>query len=193
MDWSIIEKITNHPVFIALAVIVPLLAGAATIFKQSSLGKKAIESLTNLVDKNACRVIDIKKDVENVREDFNYVKESVLNFQSQIATEVKTYFSQLEFFETGIYNILSQIPNAKVQAELKVFYSQWQDKKKQIQEYVGGSFVELDEKIKEIDESKNHEIDTLRNEIESLKELVTKLSNSLENGENEEQNAGTNN
>lgn len=186
MDWTIIEKITNHPAFLAVLSILSFIGGIIAIISKTSWGKKAIAKLTDLADVTK-RKVDATRDLVNTQiENINQIKEDVVSFKEDVVNEIKSYFSQLEFFEKSVYNILSQIPNAKVQEQLKVFYSQWQEKKREIQEFVGSSYTEVDSKIKELNDEKDRQISALKNEIEELKDLVNKTINVKESGENEQ-------
>ncbi len=189
MDWSIIEKITNHPVFVTVMGVAAFLGSALLFLSKTSFGKKAIAKLTELTNGVSRDVASVKGDVKNALDTVQTMKNEIVEFKKEVVSDVKVYFNQLEFFEQGMYKIVSQIPNAKVQEQLKVFYSEWNEKKKAIQEFVGGSFNQLDEQLKELEEKKNSEIANLRSEIDKLKDLVElslKVKETTENGERKE-------
>lgn len=190
MDWTIIERITNHPVFVSIISIVSLGGIVLVALNKTSFGKKAIEKLTKLVDNGAERITGIKKVVDETLDKVNEVKETALKTKEEVEIRFKSYFSQLEFFESAVFNILKEIPNAKVQAELTAFEKQWVSKKKEIIDYVGSSYSELNEDLKELKDEKEREIATLKGEIEQLKELFNKTLKVAEVGENEQRKEG---
>lgn len=192
MDWTIIEKISHHPVFISVTSIVTLIAGFLAIVSRTSWGKKAINSIMakfkNLEQKAEQAGSLVREQVKQI----DQMKAEVDEFKGEIKNSISVYFDQLEFFEKSIFSILSQIPNAKVQEQLKLFYDEWKDKKKEIEKYVGTTFSEIESKINDINSEKERQIATLTNEFDKLKELVEKLQNSKESGENEEREKTTN-
>lgn len=189
MDWTIIEKITNHPVFISLVSIAALIGLGIIILSKSGLGKKAISKLTDLVSATNQRAKETKELVAEQTKVIGNIGTEVKEFKGEVVSQVKVALSQFEFFENSMYSILSQIPNAKVQEQLNAFKSQWIEKKKEIIAYVGGSFSELDDKVKEIETKKDAQIDALSSKIASLEKMVetlAKTTEKVENGERKE-------
>lgn len=192
MDWTLIDKITTHPAFIAIVTVGSILGSALLILSKTSFGKKAIAKIVETVSGLKSKIDETHKIVDDTLDKVEEAKKEITNFKEEITKDVKTYFAQLSYFEEGIFNVLTTIPNAKVQEQLEQFYAKWQDKKKEIEEFVGGSFVAFDDKLKELEKQKDNEIANLSNEINELKELINKTLNSLENGENEQRNEGIN-
>ena len=189
MDWTIINEITHHPAFLAVVSILSILGSALAIISKTSFGKKAIRKLTDLVNKGDERISQFKETIDDVSDTVQSAKQEIVDFKEEVKQEVKTYFNQLEFFEESIYSIIEQIPNEKVKAQLKTFKEKWKEKKKEIQDFVGGSYLELDNQLKQLEEKKNDEIASLRSEIEELKQLVVqavKTAETTENGERKE-------
>lgn len=190
MDWTIIERITEHPVFISIVSIFSIGGFALIVLNKTSFGKKAIDGLTKLVDNGAQRITGIKKIADETLDKVNEVKETALKTKEEVEIRFKSYFSQLEFFESAVFNILKEIPNAKVQAQVTAFEKQWVSKKKEIIDYVGSSYSELNEDLKELKDEKEREIATLKGEIEELKDLFNKTLKVAEVGENEQREEG---
>ena len=186
MDWTIIDKITTHPAFISVVTVLTLLGSALLVLSQTSIGKKALGKLTELISGIKTKVDNTKKLVDESLDKVSEVKEEIVNFKNEIQNEVKTYFAQFEYFESSIFGVLSEIPNARVQDKVKEIYSKWQSKKKEIEDFIGGSFIEFDTKLKILEEQKDTQIANLNNEIENIKELLKNSLKQVENGENEE-------
>ena len=192
MDWSIIEKVTNHPVFLALVSVGSIIAGILLIISKTSWGRKAIEKLTKLGERVENKVNENRKYISEKVEEINTVKQEIVDFKEEAKNDIKVYFAQLDFFEGKIFDLFNEFPNEKVKAKAKLFQDEWKAKKEEIKNYIGVSYSQVEEKIDTINAEKDHQIAILTSEMAKLKELIKNLQNSKESGENEQRETTTN-
>lgn len=185
-EW--LDNITHNPAFLAVSSILTAIIGALILFSKTSFGKKALQKMVDLCKAIQNEFKSTKETVDGAVDLMQNTKKEMEDLKEQVFEEVKVYFDYISCFEKGFHDVVSQIPNAKVQAALLEFESTWKEKKKKIEEHIGASYDQFDEKLKEIEEEKNKEISDLKHEIEELKQLFKNSIKVVESGENEQRN-----
>ena len=185
-EW--LDNITHNPAFLAVSSILTAIIGALILFSKTSFGKKALQKMVDLCKSIQNEFKSTKETVDDAVDLMQNTKKEMEDLKEQVFEEVKVYFDYISCFEKGFHDVVSQIPNAKVQAALLEFESTWKEKKKKIEEHIGASYDQFDEKLKEIEEEKNKEIGDLKHEIEELKQLIENSIKVVESGENEQRN-----
>ena len=167
--------LTNNPIFISMTSILSVLGSVLVILSKTSLGKKAIRKLTEMSNKTKDEVETVKISVDNAKKELDAkaleIEELNETFQNKLQVEMKTFYSQFDFYETQMYEILKLIPNAKVQEQLNKFYGEWQEKKVEIQEFIGMGNEKFNEELSE----KMKEVEQLQHNFEELNGKLTAL------------------
>lgn len=173
---EVCDKVTNHPVFIAITTVLSILLSALIVLSKTSWGKKAINDVKakfNASQKfNEETRLAVRENLKTI-EDFKDEQLEVYDgFRLHINEEVKIIYSKYEIFENDLLEILSLIPNAKVQAKITNIRNQIEKRDEEIRKVVGGSYNEIQSYIEqEAEKIANEKIATLSEEIESLKQL----------------------
>ena len=175
-----LTNVTNNPTFIALMSILTTVGSILVIISKTSFGKKAILKLTQLAEVSRTEITKIQETVNEEKEKLekraDELTEAYSNFTAHLDTQFKVFFNQFDFYETQMYEILKLVPNAKVQEKLEEFYSGWQDKKKEIEEFIGLSYSQIEEKLSEKDEK----IAELENKMNDLLSMFEELKHGRE-------------
>ena len=172
-----LTDISNNPVFISVISILSALGSVLVIISKTSVGRKALKQLTALGRETNDRVSSCVAKVDNGLKKIdaelvklNKEKEEVLK---DLEIKAKTFYNMFDFYETQMIAVLKLIPNAKVQKELDKIESEWNEKKKEIANYVGITYAEMQDKF-----------DELEKQIGALKEGISdgreKLNDSTE-------------
>lgn len=178
-----LTNVTNNPAFIAVASVVSSISGVLLIVSRTSLGKKALKKMFNLTTKIEGDFDSHKKVVEDKLKESEElinkklselaeVKDSVIEASKELDKQVKIYFNQFNFYEEQMFAILELIPNAKVQEKVSEFKAEWEDKKKEIEEFLCISYEEFEAKAQEFEDEKNKQIAELQKQLDEIKELV---------------------
>lgn len=194
-----LDKFTNNPTVIAIGTVLALLVSALVVLSKTSVGKKALnwfkakyEELVEWI-KDAKKVADESlKEVEDAKKE---LKEAYNQAEKELSGKVTACFSTFELFEVDLFKVLEQIPNAKVQEQLKVWRESYDQKKLEAQSLLGDTYGVIQERInKEVaarTEQSKQEIANLKGEIAELKDLFEKYAKVPELGELEAQNGET--
>lgn len=184
-----LTNITNNPTFITIASILSSVSGILLIISRTSFGKRAIKKLTELARKTE-ESFNTHKEI--VAEKITEIENKVIEAKSDLEDATKeldrrfrVYFNQFSFYEEQMFSILELIPNAKVQEKLKELKNEWQNKKKEIEEFLCISYEEFENKAKEFEEEKNKQIAELQRQLDEIKELVFGESKDEERIDNE--------
>ena len=118
MEW--LTEFTNSPIFITLSSIFSVLGSILIIIGKTSFGKKAIAKLTDMTNQTKADVENIKVEcksaLDEVKTALNTLEAEKETYKKELDTQVRVYFNQFSFYETQMFDTLSQIPNAKVQS-----------------------------------------------------------------------------
>lgn len=202
MNWeqikTAIDSFTNKPIVIAIVTVLVSAAFAFILFSKTSLGKKAINKLTDLyalgkekADKTLQKVEEVEtlatEKIEALAAEYEQKAE---NLKSECEQRVAVVVSLLNFYEETLFAILEKIPNAKVQAELAVFKANYQSKKAAITETIGEIYEDFNLAVErnkeEIEQQYKERIDYLADEIKKLNLYITELKGGEQDGEREE-------
>lgn len=160
MNWETFTQwltdVSNNPVFISISSIVAILGSVLVVISRTSIGRKAIKSLTELSNGTKAEVINVstkvKGKIEEVDSKIKELEEKKNEFLKEAENKFKVFYSQFEFYETQITAILELIPNAKVKEAVSEMKSQWSEKKKEIEEFIGVSYNEFQDKMSKLEE-----------------------------------------
>lgn len=186
MTNEIFEKITNHPVFISIVSILTVAFSVLLIVSKTSWGKKAIAAINVVVDlikKKAESAFEIARETQETVKEINDV---VKQEKEELESKTKVLFLQFEYFETSMYKIIEQIPNAKVQDELLKFKGGWEIKKAELAQIAGLAYSEIESKNHAIElelEKKNAEVNDLQKQINEIKDQYKGLIAKVEGEE----------
>ena len=188
-------EFTNNPTVIAVATILTTIFGVFVIFSRTSIGKRVLKGLIakfeTLKEENA----KFKKEVEKAKTEIEEEKQRLIKeislFEEDLTKKVTAIYSKYEIFESDLFAVLEEIPNAKVQAKLKELRESKDAKEEEIRLMLGDTYSYVQEKInngvlaktKELEEKSKNEIATLKGEVNKLKEDIKNLSNNADVGE----------
>ena len=156
MEW--LTEFTNSPIFITLSSIFSVLGSILIIIGKTSWGKKAIAKLTDMANKTKADVENIKVEcksaLDEVKTALNTLETEKETYKKELDTQVRVYFNQFSFYETQMFDTLSQIPNAKVQEKLEILKANWESQKAEIEKVIGIGQDEINAKMSELEEMK---------------------------------------
>ena len=156
MEW--LTEFTNSPIFITLSSIFSVLGSILIIIGKTSFGKKAIAKLTDMTNQTKADVENIKVEcksaLDEVKTALNTLEAEKETYKKELDTQVRVYFNQFSFYETQMFDTLSQIPNAKVQEKLEILKANWESQKAEIEKVIGIGQDEINAKMSELEEMK---------------------------------------
>ena len=156
MEW--LTEFTNSPIFITLSSIFSVLGSILIIIGKTSFGKKAIAKLTDMTNQTKADVENIKAEckssLDEVKTALNTLEAEKETYKKELDTQVRVYFNQFSFYETQMFDTLSQIPNAKVQEKLEILKANWESQKAEIEKVIGIGQDEINAKMSELEEMK---------------------------------------
>ena len=205
MTWEQIktwlDQFTDKPiVYYTLCVVIGIIA-AFVLFSKISVGRKALNELRGLFSRNEQTAKDTLKKVQDVE---TLAKDEIASqkaFYEAKAEDLKADYeaklsglvSVVNFYETSIFTILEDIPNAKVQAKLKAFKEDYESKKENILTLVSDLYLDFDSVLEEQKKAIRNEYDEkiayLENQIAQINLYFSEVKEEGSNGEREE---GTN-
>ena len=202
MDWSQIalwiDNLTNNPTFIAVVGVLTTTGAVFSFLKTTSVGKKALNSLTTLgrnTNQIATDTLVKVTAVEKFANDKIAELEAVFNKEVQeltikYETKVAALISIVNFYEESLFAIVDLIPNKKVQERLLNFKSIYQDKKNEITNIVGVIYQDFDSVVatekENIEAQYESKINYLENELARINLFLTELKEGDTNGKETE-------
>lgn len=202
MDWSQIalwiDNLTNNPTFITITGVLTLTGAVFSFLKTTSVGKKALNSLTTLgrnTNQIATDALVKVTAVEKFANDKIVELEAVFNKEVQeltikYETKVAALISIVNFYEESLFAIVDLIPNKKVQERLLNFKSIYQDKKNEITNIVGVIYQDFDSVVatekENIEAQYESKINYLENELARINLFLTELKEGDTNGKETE-------
>lgn len=191
MSW---EQITNFisaffdkPIVITLSGVLTAALLAFVLFAKTSFGKKAILKLTSLYATGKERADKTLKKVEDVEKLAN---ERIEALKSEYEAKAAIYVSLFNFYIEVLFNSLSEIPNAKVQARVKKYKESYEEKKNQITQSIGLLYEDIElfeEKSKaELHKQYEEKINYLENQIKQLSLFLNTFKEDENDGEERE-------
>ena len=202
MDWSQIalwiDNLTNNPTFIAVVGVLTTTGAVFSFLKTTSVGKKALNSLTTLgrnTNQTATDALVKVTAVEKFANDKIAELEAVFNKEVQeltikYETKVAALISIVNFYEESLFAIVDLIPNKKVQERLLNFKSIYQDKKNEITNIVGVIYQDFDSVVatekENIEAQYESKINYLENELARINLFLTELKEGDTNGKETE-------
>lgn len=202
MDWSQIalwiDNLTNNPTFIAVVGVLTTTGAVFSFLKTTSVGKKALNSLTTLgrnTNQIATDTLVKVTAVEKFANDKIAELEAVFNKEVQeltikYETKVAALISIVNFYEESLFAIVDLIPNKKVQERLLNFKSIYQDKKNEITNIVGAIYQDFDSVVatekENIEAQYESKINYLENELARINLFLTELKEGDTNGKETE-------
>lgn len=202
MDWSQIalwiDNLTNNPTFITITGVLTLTGAVFSFLKTTSVGKKALNSLTTLgrnTNQIATDALVKVTAVEKFANDKIAELEAVFNKEVQeltikYETKVAALISIVNFYEESLFAIVDLIPNKKVQERLLNFKSIYQDKKNEITNIVGVIYQDFDSVVatekENIEAQYESKINYLENELARINLFLTELKEGDTNGKETE-------
>lgn len=198
MDWSQIalwiDNLTNNPTFIAVVGVLTTTGAVFSFLKTTSVGKKALNSLTALgrnTNQIATDALVKVTAVEKFANDKIVELEAVFNKEVQeltikYETKVAALISIVNFYEESLFAIVDLIPNKKVQERLLNFKYIYQDKKNEITNIVGVIYQDFDSVVatekENIEAQYESKINYLENELARINLFLTELKEGDTNG-----------
>jgi hypothetical protein len=202
MDWSQIalwiDNLTNNPTFIAVVGVLTTTGAVFSFLKTTSVGKKALNSLTALgrnTNQIATDALVKVTAVEKFANDKIVELEAVFNEKVQeltikYETKVAALISIVNFYEESLFAIVDLIPNKKVQERLLNFKYIYQDKKNEITNIVGVIYQDFDSVVatekENIEAQYESKINYLENELARINLFLTELKEGDTNGKETE-------
>lgn len=202
MNWekikSAIDSFSNNPLVVSIVSVLIAAAFAFILFSKTSIGKKAINKLTNLYALGKEKADKTLQKVEQIETVANekiaaleaQYEEKAETLKSEYEQKVAVVVSLLNFYEETLFSILEKVPNAKVQVELADFKAKYQNKKAAITETIGEIYedfnLEVENNRKEVERQYQEKVDFLADEIKKLNLYITELKGGNSNGEREE-------
>jgi len=203
MTWEQItawlDAFSNKPIVIAIVSILTAFAPLFLIFKNTSFGKRAISKLTQLYNLGVERANDTLKKVEEVetlaKEKIEALEreytQKLEDFENKCEQKVACVVSYFDLYQNKVFDTLEKIPNAKVQACVKEFKANFEEKKKEISDTIGVVYEDYELAIQNVKEEVRAEyddkIDYLENQIAQLKLFLSEVKGEPNDGEREEE------
>ena len=193
-----LNDFSNNPVVISLITIFTLLGAVLAVFSKTSVGRKTLnwlkEKVTeihNEVAGNTALIRKYKDDTDSTILEFTNKADQFLN---NLNTKVATIYSKFEFLESGLIDILKDVPNAKVQAKLDSYIESKEKFELEVKEALGDTYsfiqkkinAEVENRVIEIQEKANNEIAGLKGEIDELKQIIAQITNVAETAQESE-------
>ena len=192
MNW---EQITNaisaffdKPVVIT---IIGVLSGALTlftIFAKTSLGKKAIKSLTalyNLGEQRAKQTLEKVQDVERL------ANERIEALKAEYEQKLAIVVSLFNFYIESLFEIARLIPNAKVQKLADQLEANYKAKVSEITKVIGEIYQDyslaVEEKEKAIRKEYDEKIKFLEDQIKQINLYFNEIKEEPDDGQREEE------
>ena len=144
------ENFLNSNVGTIIVGCVGVLIIALIIFSKTSLGKR-------LFNKTVSEIGQIREIARSSNEKVNEVKsianEKINELKNEYERKIAIVMNYVEHFENGLYKIIAQIPNKKVQDELSIYVEEMKHYKNEIIEQYPSleELLEIKERAKEID------------------------------------------
>lgn len=182
MDWKSISEVVKNPLFIIVAIVLVAIIITFAVVVSKSASKNKVSEIEDEVVETKSEVKGYLAQVSKVDETVKAIKDDYNDFVKEFGGRFENYFNQFAYFEKSVYEILSQIPNAKVQDALEKFKIEYESKKKEIKELVGLPYNEFIEQLK----ARDNEIARLRGELQQVKDLLKageKVEENVEHGE----------
>ena len=189
MDWNAVKEFIKEPAFIVGIAGVVVVLILLVIFSNTTVGKKAFNKVKSAMGLLSGSVGSLNVQINTIKDDSKKIAKSNEEFQEKLLGQLKEYFNFQDAFALSIYEIISEIPNAKVQAKLEEFKKRWKDHEKEIASIIGVSYNEIQNQLK----VRDGEIARLSDKVSELEEFIDKNLNSKESGQNGERIEGTNN
>lgn len=202
MDWSQIalwvDTLTNNPTFITITGVLTVTGAVFSFLRTTSVGKKALNSLTALgrnTNQIATDTLNKVVTVEKFANDKIVELEAVFSKEVQeltikYETKVAALISIVNFYEESLFAIVDLIPNKKVQDRLLNFKSIYQDKKNEITNIVGVIYQDFDSVVatekENIEAQYESKINYLENELARINLFLAELKEGDTNGKETE-------
>jgi len=138
----------NKPLPLVGISVLTLSLVALKIFAGTSFGKKALNEV-----KEEAKTFkeEAEKYKEAYEEEKELAKEQVKELKADYENKLQIANSQFDYFEKNMIKILEQIPNAKVQEEIKTFNSNYKQHKEEIGLVVNDGYELVNAKLEELD------------------------------------------
>ena len=136
---------------------------ALKIFAGTSFGKKALNEIKQESEIFKQKAEEYKEIAEQEKEN---AKNSIRELKQAYEKKLEVANSQFDFFENNLVKILEQIPNAKVQEELKLFKANYKQHKEEIGLVVNDGYELVNQKLQELEGVLNEAKQKLNNKTE---------------------------
>lgn len=183
MEW--LENVwtwLNNPLPVVGISVLMLGLIALKFFASTSVGKRAINQFKEVNNELAGKVNDIKRGYEDLKkandEFLEESKNEIANLKQDYENQLKTVYSQFDYFEKSIFKSLEEIPNAKVKAEIEKFKAGYEENKKQLGMIANDKYelvqAELENMKNQMFEQLNSELEAIKNEAKERIDNQTK-------------------
>ena len=203
MSWeqftTWLDAFTNKPIVITITGIITAAIPLFFFFANSSLGKKAIAKLTGLYRDGLEKASQTLKKVEDVEklatEKINALEreytQKLEDFENKCEQKVACVVSYFNLYQNKVFDTLEKIPNAKVQACVKEFRNDFEEKKQEISDTIGIIYEDyeaaLENSKKEIELKYQDKINFLESQIAQIQLYFNEIKGETTNGEREEE------
>lgn len=189
---SVIDTIVNSPVVATLVGVAGLIGAIVGLFKNTSFGKKSIKKMKE--DYNEVQAIAEKSRelvntaIENLNKSTCDILLKVEEGKKEVHNKVVAVYSRVEIYQERLFAILEQIPNAKVQEQVKLLKSDLIDQEGELKDLLGDTYAtiktkledESQKKIQEIQEEYNNKYQAILDELNSIQEKLKKKEDAIE-------------
>ena len=159
-----LTDITHNPVFISLTSIFSMLGAILVVLSKTSIGRKALKTMQELSRNANAKIGEIHIKAVEMKEDITAFKKEIEEKEEALKQEViqksTIVYNQMDVFEDYMIQILSEFPNAKVQAKVTEFKNTWEKQKEKIKVVMGQTYSEIQEQCNKLQE----QIDALKEE-----------------------------
>lgn len=161
-EW--VDVLANNKVAVIIIASVLALVIFLIIFSKTSIGKKSLKTLKNLYSDLVSKFKDfVAVMLDFKRETIEKVNEGEKKFEelsNKTDEKLAVITLQYESFKKGVYDLLSKVPNAKVQKGLEELKLDTEKHEKYLQAVLGDYYSE----IKHLLEEKENEGEKAQNE-----------------------------
>jgi len=192
------DSFTNNGLTITLTSIGGIILTVLVVMSKTSIGKKALNFLTNKFDAVSKKFEELKKSFAEYKEDtekkLNAYKEEYAEKAKQSENKVTAVFVEYEGFKNDVYKMLEKIPNAKVQEQLQIVKQNADDREKEIKNLLGDTYGDIKvnlqstyaEAVEDL-KSKSADLEAKYKEAEQFLDKLKKMAHDLENSEKVEE------
>lgn len=182
-------EFSNSPVVISVVTILTILIAGLVILSRTSFGKKTLHKFGEKIESVKDKVLRVEKVAEETKQEVSDAKSEIhacyVETKEELDNKVVAVYSKFETFQDDVFKILEQIPNAKVQSQIKEVKEKATEKEEEIKKLLGDTYNDIQKQIDEevikrvsqVQEEANSKIDLLQGEINSLKELIKQSAN----------------